>query len=277
MFETVDLHQEEIDNLIEENNHQYYKSDFHFVNEHKGWRPKGFHLVMAPTHHGKSTLTRSLCWDFLINNTSLLDKASLWLSEESKDDFRKEFAKIKMERQHSMRLTIESELDQSQLGLPQLKIMFREFVGDTSPRLLLFDNATTSKFYMDRSAEDQGRFAAYLKTIANEFEIPVIVITHTGGESQMNKRLLELNDIRGGKSIVNLAQFAYILQTFKVYDEIQNKTFKFPTLKIEKHRGYDCENLLFQLNYNKETMSFMEDKVKNWNEFKDIFKKQMSL
>lgn len=277
MYETVDMSVEEMENLKLESAHQYYASDFNFLNEHKGWRPKAVHLFMAPTHHGKSTLTRSLCWDFLVNNQSMLDKASLWLSEESKEDFKKEFAKIGMDRQSNIRLAIESELDLSGFSLPQKKIAFKEFVYDTNPRILLFDNVTTSSFYMDRGNEEQGSFATYLKTIANDLDIPIGIIAHTGGESQMLKRLLELNDIRGGKSLVNLAQFAYILQTFKVYDEVNRKVYKFPTIRMEKHRGYDCENILFQMIFNKETMSFMEDEVKNWNEFKELFGRQMSL
>lgn len=265
----------EKDEFLEESRTQFYKSDFNFLNEHNGWRPGKQHLILAPTHAGKSTLTRSIAWDFVNNNE--LEKVLVWLSEESKAEFKSELAKIGLPKEKASRIIIASEQD-GDLSLSEKKMLFAESLKLANPQLLLFDNITTSSFYAGRKVDEQERFASYLKTTGKSEDIAMAIIAHTGGESQMNKRLLELNDIRGGKDIVNLAEFAYILQMIKVYDEVTQKTKKFPIIRIEKHRGQaQVENFLFHLRYNPTTVSFMEDRPKCWNEFKELFKKQMSL
>lgn len=265
----------EKEEYLEEAKTQFYKSDFNFLNEHNGWRPGKTHLILAPTHAGKSTLTRSLVWDFVTNTD--YETVLVWLSEESKDDFKTEFSKIGLPKDKGQRIIIVSEQD-GDLSLEQKKILFAESIKLANPSLVLFDNITTSSFYASRRPDEQERFANYLKNTTKRENFSLVVIAHTGGESGMKRRQLELNDIRGGKDIVNMAEFAYILQMIKVYDETTKKTLKFPILSIEKHRSQSqVENFLFHLRYNPVTVSFMEDRPKCWNEFKELFKKQMSL
>jgi hypothetical protein len=260
--------------LIWENEYQEFKSDFHFLNEHKGWRPGKVHTIVAPTHSGKSTMTRSLIWDFLINNPC--ETVFVWLSEESAEDFRTEFARLRLDKLATSRLYIGSEQD-STLGLDNKKFIFAESIKEIRPSIVFFDNVTTSEFYMGRKVDEQSSFAMYLKRTCKEMKIPFVIIAHSGGAIQMNKRLIELNDIRGGKDIVNITEFAYVLQRFRVQDPMSKKESYFPTVRIEKHRGYTCENLLFKLRFNKATVSFMEDKIVPWAEFKEAFKNQLTL
>jgi hypothetical protein len=259
---------------IQENKTQHYKSDFNFLNEHKGWRPGKIHTVVAPTHSGKSTLTRSLIWDFLINNE--YQRVFLWLSEESAEDFKTEMAKLGLPPECSIRIFIVSEQD-IQGDITKKKMLFAETLNELMPDIVFFDNVTTSIFYMGQRPEAQGSFANYLKTKCNQEGAPFVIIAHSGSDTGMNKRLIELNHIRGGKDIVNITEFAYVLQRFRVVDPMTNKEIYFPTIRLEKHRGYVCDNLLFKLRFNPKTVSFQQDKAIPWSAFKEAFKEQLTL
>lgn len=262
--------------LSEESKDQKFKSVFHFLNEHRGWRPGKVHLFLAPTHNGKSTLTRSLIWDFAIN-TRFDQKCLVWLSEESSEDFRVEFANIGLPAELGNKIVIVSEQDE-ELSLNEKKRLFDYAIKSACPSIVFFDNVTTSEFYMDRKVEEQSNFGSYLKLTAKQQDIPMVIIAHTGGDTGLNKRFLEANDIRGGKSIVNLAEFLYILQMIKVFNDVTKKVDKFPTLRIEKHRSQnDVENLFFQLKYNPVTVSFMEDRPKPYDEFKKLFARKIDM
>lgn len=260
--------------LITEANTQHNKSDFHFLNEHKGWRPGKIHLAMAPTGAGKSTLIRSIIWDYLINNP--FRRVFLWLTEESANDFKTEFAKLKLPQEQAKYLYIGSEQDvEGELSMK--KIAFAEGLKQVMPDIVFFDNITTSQFYVGRKPEEQASFSMYIKRMCKNEDIPFVIIAHSGGGIQMGKRLIELNDIRGTKDIVNIAEFAYILQRFRVVDPNTNQEIFYPTIRLEKHRGYTCNNLLFKLRFNQETVTFMEDRAVDWQSFKDAFNAQLTL
>jgi hypothetical protein len=275
LIETGSMSETEMKLLIQENETQHIPSCFQFLNEHKGWRPGKLHLAIAPTGAGKSTLTRSFIWDYLVMTD--YGCVALWLSEETSEDFKTEFAKIGLPPEVAKRLVIGSEQDHPHLSLAGKKKMFHEFVTKLNAQIVFFDNLTTSVFYGDKPVEDQASFSKYLKTLAQQEKIPVITIAHTGGATQLTKRLLEENDIRGGKTINTLVQFLYILQMFEVYDPVKKETKKFPTIRLKKYRGYSPKNYLFKLRYNPLTMSFMQDKVVDWEEFKEAFNNQMTI
>ena len=262
-----------------ETNEVHFKSGFSFLNEHKGWRPSKVHLTIAPTGVGKSTWVRSIIWDFLVMNDDVpYKKVFLWLSEETIEEFKAEFARLRLPAAVSSRLIIGSEMEfEEEVSPRDRKLLFAKAIEFAAADLIIFDNITTSEFYADKPLEDQGRFANFLKRISIEQEVPVIVVAHTGGDKQMNKKMLEINDIRGSKAIANVAQFAYILQRFRVYDDIKKVEYFFPTINIVKHRGYVVNNFLFKLKFESLTVHFSADRVIPWVEFKEAFSKQVTL
>ena len=274
-IQRVDMSETEQALMIQENQTVHTDSVFYFLKEHKGWRNGKIHLAMAPSGAGKSTMVRSLIWDWLINSQAY-EKCFVWLSEESADDFKHEFAKLRLPRELTSRLLIGSEQD-TDGDVNHKKLLFAEALKTVIPSIVFFDNVTTSQFYAGKKPEEQASFAMYIKRKCKTEDIPFVIIAHSGGGIQMGNRLLELNDIRGGKDIVNLAEFAYIMQRFRVVDPMTNKEIYYPTIRILKHRGYTCENLLFKLRFNRETVTFMEDKIIPWTEFKEAFKSQLTL
>lgn len=273
--EMDDFEQEE---LISESKEVYARSVFNFLSEHNGYRPGKIHLLMAPTSAGKSTTMRSLLWDYCLNtyDDPLKCRVLVWLSEESSADFRMEYAKLKESNLKTRNIHIVSEQDK-EMSLNNRKRLFEHAINTINPHIIFFDNLTTSEFYAEKTPKEQQDFAKYLKQVAKIKWIPIVPIAHTSGGVQLGTRMLEVNDIRGAKGVVNLAEFVYILQTLNVYDEVEGVTKKFPILKIHKHRGYVIKNSLFQFKFNPLTLSFQQDRVINWEEFKNIFNKQNKL
>ena len=122
---------------------------------------------------------------------------------------------------------------------------------------------------MDKKADQQATVSKALKGITKKFNLPTVLIAHTGGDSTMaNSRMIEMNDIRGGKSIVNLVEFMYILQPMFAGEE------RFNIVRVVKHRGVSLTKPYYKLEYSKKAKLFVCDKSITFEEYKEIFKKR---
>tara|TARA_Y100001937_G_scaffold13127_1_gene17141 strand:+ start:6908 stop:7756 length:849 start_codon:yes stop_codon:yes gene_type:complete len=255
----------------------HVESKFAFLRAHNGLRKGNLHVMMGSSHSGKSTLVRSLLLDALDNNP---DKTVLlFLSEESTDDFLKEFAETGLRDEKMLqRLHVISALDGKNISLYELKFMIKEI----EPDLFFFDNLTTSDLYADCTPKEQTRLCNELKNLAKEIMIPFFLIVHTGKEIMDNMtRLIEMNDVRGSKSIVNIAEFFYIAQSFHT-SEIQRYSRKEvsridPTICIKKHRGENVTERLFYMNYCHKKRIYVSDKELEFSAFKEMFKNRNRL
>lgn len=259
----------ENDILLKDQETTFFKTDFNFLKEHNGWRPGAFHLLISPTGQGKSTFTRSIIWDLAINNSGTV--IGVYLSEESEDDFKTEFAKLGMTRDlTTCTIRVISEKDEGNIDWLRLS----EWVSNLD--FLLFDNLTTSRNYNNKPNAVQFDFALKLSKLASDFKIPVVGIAHTDGDAKTKNNLIEENHIRGDKSISSLSQFMYALQRFYVKDSEGKERF-FSVLRLLKFRGFSPDNLVFQMVYNKKTASFQQDKVIPWNDFKQAYDQRLRL
>lgn len=252
--------------LLEKNQKVYFKSNFGFINRHKGFRPSNLHLFIGTPSGGKSTLMRSLLLDVLeeIKNN---EKILLWLSEESEEDFLTEIFYSTNVTAPLHKIKIISETDFLDMKpIDKFKVFAKE-VSSMEYSFIFFDNITTSAFYMDRKVDDQSTMAANFKKIANGSKVPVILFAHTGAQiADNNVRLIDQNDIRGSKTIVNLIQFCYIMQRFHIGDAI------FPTIKITKHRGQIVNNKIFKLVYSESKRIYESDVELSFKDFNEAFK-----
>ena len=253
-------------------------SNFTLLNAHNGLRKGKLHLFLAPTSGGKSTLGRSLLFDALDNNPDL--KVFVYLSEESEDNFLKELADSDYENQNGLdRLTVYSEIDnEDKISANKLLFLMEESETD----LLIIDNITTAHFYQDQKTQVQGIVVNKIKNICVRRNIPVIVMAHTGAEVTDNmRRTIESNDIRGSKTIVNYAEFLYVLQSFSSdeYDSLMRKriTRIYSTIVIKKSRGEHCDHQLFFLKYDSQKRIYFADREMEFQEFKNLFKERNHL
>lgn len=260
--------QQELSMLISENKKQEYGSQYNFIRSHNGYRKGKIHLAIGPSSGGKSTLTRSLLLDALL---SLRENELIHfhLSEESAEEALIELGSTGVAFDKLKQIIITSEQDKNYRSAQQLFLELNESLQDKRVKFLFFDNITTSFCYMDKKADDQAFIGRKLKELTKANNIPTILIAHTGGDSTMaNSRLIEMNDIRGGKSIVNLAEFMYILQPMFIGSERHN------IIRVVKHRGVSLKHPYYQLIYHDKPKMFVCDSAISFDELKDLFKKR---
>lgn len=247
----------------------HFKSLYRFLNHHNGFRPMNMHIFLGTSGGGKSTMVRSLIVDVLAR-TPKGKKVLMWLSEESTDEFIVEIAKtglISHGRELFTKMDIISEQEMENSDPKAMISKLNELMASGKYGFLFFDNITTSEIYMDRSANVQALVAKKIKAIIQKANVPAVLIAHTGAQvTDTMNRMIESNDIRGSKTIINLSQFIYILQTFYILKK------RVPTLRTIKHRGQLVEENIFQLNFNKETFIFDGDRALDFKDFKEIFK-----
>lgn len=245
------------------------RSNFKFLQEHRGLRPKELHVLMGTAGSGKSTVIRAIIADMLKINSGTV---YAWLSEETRDSFMLGLVDNDMGPDGKNRIKIDSELDREKNGDKKTIDSILEKVEFISPEVLIIDNITTSPSYRGKSPDEQGEVINKLKEFANKNDIPILLIAHTRKDVSDNmSRLITENDIRGCADITNLAEFFYVLQRFEVGERY------FQTIRIQKHRSQPIKNKLFHLEYSPEIKTYTGDRPIDFDSFKEIFKQRNQL
>lgn len=266
----ITLDQDEQQYLIEQANRTFFKSSFEFLRQHNGHRPGAVHVYLGDSHAGKSTLVRSIVMDAVSNNPEI--KIGLWLSEESVLDFSAELYLCRPPRELTDRILAFSELDLE----ADDPLIYAKTINDLCAKhqfdLFIIDNITTSKLYVDRTPKEQAAMAYGFKKLASKFAFPLILVAHTStGANQNSKALFVPDDIRGSRTIVNLANFFYIIQNFIIGNQINS------TIRVEKHRGQQLLYKMFNLEYKANIRLFLKSNPINFEELKKFFNERNRL
>jgi len=264
-LESLKYTKEEADMLTQRNQTVEYATKLGFLRSHKGLRSHKMHLLIAPTHGGKSTAVRSILFDLLINNKN--KKILIWLTEETIDEFKEEFCKTFPSHDILDNAAILSEQD----GEPtpdEVKKNIREAIEMTGCDLIFIDNITTSKIYPNGNFSKQSETALWLKKLSKRTTLFTVAHTNT---AEFSNRFLNDQDIRGGKDIVNLTEFLYILQPIRVGESL------YQFINIGKHRGQHVKNKYFRLYYNDALSIFDRDMAVDFNQIKEVFKQRNKL
>ena len=229
MDTTTKLTQVEINLLLEEKEKKHFQSSYSFLNDHNGFRPGNLHLMLGVTSGGKSTFVRSLIIDILCNKPK--KNILLWLSEETRLEFLTEFSYSSFNDFNNENFFIISEVDLGEMSKEDLIKKMEEIVFENDIDIVICDNLTTSDIYMDKGVEAQSEMAKQLKKMAVAWNIPLLVFMHTKAEITENyNNIINMNDVRGSKSIIALAQFLYILQN--KFNQQRNAQFVRVTFQI---------------------------------------------
>lgn len=265
---SADLSKREIETLKEMNAQVHYNSKYEFLRSHNGYRPSSLHMFLGISGGGKSTLARTLVNDLLKVPSETCPKVMLWLSEETYYSYMEQLSYCDG-LMNLDKLIVCSEQDEEFLSLSDTdkKKYFARAVMESGTDIVIYDNITTSHFYADKSTADQLKFATYLKSCAIKRDIPIIIFGHTGGSAtDFNDRILQPNDIRGSKSIVNLVEFLYVMQ------QIRSNQSIYSTIRVCKHRSQQVDHFLFLLIYCKDSRFYTRDKQLEFSSFKEMFK-----
>jgi KaiC/GvpD/RAD55 family RecA-like ATPase len=252
------IQQNEIAELRKVHYQTYIKSSWQFISQVHGLRPKCLHLILAPTHAGKTTFVLSLKRDLYLNNQD--KKILCYYSEESKADVRTKFAMMFDGDVNADCIDAIYELEEK---MPEVALF--EYLEIMQPSVFIFDNLTTSKLYNDKNSKAQFEFTVKLKECCQRNNIALICIAHTGDVTNLKGKLIDENDIRGSKNIPNMAEHLWVLQPIDVGNA--RRTF----LRVLKHRGYDVKNKLFRLGFNSEKQMIHDIMPVDFEEFKKVF------
>jgi len=252
------------DRLLFESRTIQHDTGFMFLKGHNGFRNGKIHTLLGVASGGKSTMLRSMVLDQL-EYSGDFETIGVWLSEESVDEFVTEFRKIGYEKPTD-KLYITSELSKD-LNPEQMLSNLETTIVEEDISVLFIDNITTSKMYMDLPANVQSDFIVSLKKIIKKYDVATILVAHTGAQITNNiNRLIDQNDVRGGKGVVNLSEFFYILQSFHINNTI------YPTLRLTKHRGQDIDHKLYRLRYHKQSSLYVQDLEIEFKELREAWK-----
>lgn len=262
----ANITKEEIELWREEKLKTKFPSAFRFLNAHKGWREGKLHTILGVSHGGKSTLVRTIIIDALEGK----NQVGIILSEESEIDFLIETSDSGFDKFDNLNIYEELSKDFSSASEYMSKV--ETFIIEYGIKILFLDNITTSFCYMDRKVGEQGIIAKAFKNLAIKYNIPIVIVAHTGAHvTEYYAGLIETNDIRGSKTIVNLSEFFYIMQSFFVGDQRHN------TLRIAKHRGQVVMNRMYELYYYSKVKIFGKDELIQFKELKEIYKNRNKL
>lgn len=260
---------DEAKHLQDEDRKIHISTKMNFLLAHNGLRPGCIHTILGTTGGGKSTLTRSIIRDFAFNKENSERKRTMLvlLSEETVDTFRTQlsYGVAEHERMFDIKVISEFEVAMSQQYL-------EEILAQHQPDVFLYDNLTTSKMYEGKRPHDQTEFCWWLKNLASNMKMATILVSHTTAEiNDSINRLITTSDVRGSKTLGNISEFFYILQTF------QSGSTRFPCLNIAKARGQEVHDRFYYLVYEKMFRQFTRDYVIQFDKVKEYYGKRNKL
>lgn len=275
-YSSAKMHDYEIEALNEVAKERHFETSLRFLMAHNGLRREKLHVFAAPSSSGKSTMAKTIFYDFLTNNPN--DKVGVFLTEESEQEFKVDLAKTGLDEAHLDRIFVTSEEDQGNIvNADHLMKAIHVFMEEVKPDILILDNITTSAAYQDIPTAAQGSIIKRLKMCSRHHNAALIVFAHTSAEaSNMKMRLLEPNDVRGSKHIVNHAHFFYCLQQIhcKTATGLSNS---YSFVRIHKHRGQVVEMKMFIFKFDREKLIYSGDSFINFDDLKKLFEKREGL
>jgi len=256
----------EVISLVAKNEAWHIETGLNFLKEHRGLRPGSVHLFLGCTGAGKSTMVRTIVLDYIKLNPL---PALIYLTEEKTEHFLTEVYKGGFkDKELAKKAIITSEIEKPPgiFGLEKTWLWLVDIIRSYSCKMFVIDNITTCEFYNDLRVEAQSTFAKRLIKLAEDEGIAIVLIAHTKADvNDSMSRLINENDIRGSKSIVNMCQFMYIMQRFKDHYDYH------PTIRIVKHRSQMPKNKIFKFRFREHLVLFDADWPITFEEFNNCF------
>jgi RecA-family ATPase len=182
-----------------------------------GIRPNEFSVIVAQSGNGKSTLCKTISTECAIGGM----KCYHLLSEEKtavyKSTISNVFEKMTSGKSEKFleKLFFESMLDwdESQLKIGYFFDHLEDVVNELCPDMVIFDNFTTS-FMSTLPISVQGDMISRFRKMASAYNIAILGVFHTAKGTDLYKRVLDGEDVRGNASTTNAGSYNYVLSTY---------------------------------------------------------------
>jgi len=234
-----------------------------------GIRPGEFSVIVGPSGNGKSTLCKTISIECAIG----MKKCYHLLSEEKtftyKSIIANTFTKMtegKSTDRFLKNLLFESMLDwtEKERNINYFFEHLRDVINEHTPDMIIFDNFTTS-FLGELPIDKQGAMILRLRKFASDYDISIIGVFHTAKGTDIYKKILDGEDVRGNASTTNAGSYNYVLSTYF------RTTPPRAIVHIDKARYHpDANKKYFEMLYDKELGIFVKDMRVEYETVKSI-------
>lgn len=239
---------------------------FHFMDDHFGFRPGCFHVLHAKTSGGKTTLARKI-----LSNISGSTKVLWYATEESIDDWKLKFSFFNLPIERNVEFIAEEQI--RDMTNDEYFLFMERQIEDLGEGIIIFDNITTSTFYNDKKVDEQGKFIMRLKALIKKYPVSILLIAHFNGN--IVTPMFSSRDVRGSKTIANIAEYWYNLHRLRI--DQQDSHVEVSLLHVEKARAHSTSDKCYQIDYDKKSQNYIEDRAVSWTVAKELIDKQVKI
>lgn len=236
-----------------------FKSTLECFKITRGIRPGELSVIVGQQGNGKSSLCKTISMSCGINQVKCYHLLSEEMSSVYKSSIYKAFyyaANGKPFNKFLEVLFFESMLDweKTEMNLASFLAHIEEVINEIQPEMIIFDNFSTS-FLGSLSIDKQGEAIQSLRKMAAIYDIAIVGVFHTAKGTDLYKKVLSGEDVRGNASSTNGGAYNYILATYFRVDP--PRAF----LAIDKARHHpEANKTYWELVYDKELQIYKGDK-----------------
>lgn len=234
-----------------------------------GIRPNEFSVIVAQSGNGKSTLCKTISTECAIGGK----KCYHLLSEEKSSVYKSTIANVfekmtegKNTNKYLEKLFFESMLDwdETQLKVGYFFDHLEDVINELCPDMVIFDNFTTS-FMNTLPIGVQGDMISRFRKMASAYEIAIVGVFHTAKGTDLYKRVLDGEDVRGNSSTTNAGSYNYVLSTYFRTNPPR------AIINIDKARYHpEANKSYYELYYDKELGIYTKDNRVDYDTVKGI-------
>lgn len=193
------------------------KSQLGFLQGSNGLRPGEVSILLAPKGMGKSTMCKTISWECMASNAKCLHILSEEISGVYKSNIAETAQKVIGERSGEKLdlLLFSSMLDwkESELTYEGFFYKLNEMLAEHVPDVVIFDNFSTSTFG-NMHTNVQFKAINDLRKMASETEMCFVIVLHTVKNTDITKKILSGEDVRGNSNSTNTGSYNYVLTTY---------------------------------------------------------------
>lgn len=242
-----------------------FNSSLNFIRATNGIRPGEFSVLVGQQGNGKSSLCRTISMVCALNGVNCYHLLSEEISSVYKSSISQAFLKAtngKSADKYLSKLFFESMLDwtEKEMNVDFLLGHLEKVINDILPEMIILDNFTTS-FLGALPINIQGAMIQKFRKMASSYDIAIIGVFHTAKGTDIYKKLLSGEDVRGNASSTNGGSYNYILSTYFRGEKPR------ALMAIDKARYHpEANKTYWELIYDKELQIYTGDKKITYQE-----------